>query len=87
MTQTNDSCPSKNPIGGRRPGVVRRTTARTRLRVSSDALVSAYIHDIARSHIDGKQRDPHQVVILPRSSMATIELVASADPSSRVQPG
>ena len=71
MTQTNDTRPSKNPIGARRPGGGRRATPRARLRVSSDALISAYIHDIARSPTDGKHHHPHPVVILPPSSMAT----------------
>jgi hypothetical protein len=40
MTQNNDTCPGAG-----------RTAARsTRVRVSSDAVVSGYIHDIARPH-------------------------------------
>lgn len=50
MTQINDNLLRGRPSGARRPGagrtVSRRT--RTRVRVSSDAVVSAYIHDIAQ---------------------------------------
>ncbi len=50
MTQTNDTCRGGRPSGARRPGAGRIATRRTRVRVSSDAVVSAYIHDIARPH-------------------------------------
>ena len=57
MTQTNDTCRGGRPSGVRRPGAGR--IARTpRMRVSSDAVVSAYIRDIARPHAGGNQRDP-----------------------------
>ena len=50
MTHTNYSCPGGRPSGARRPGPGRIATARTRTRVSSDAVVSAYIRDIARPY-------------------------------------
>ncbi len=48
MTQTHDTCRGGRPSGARRPRAARMATRRTRVRVSSDAVVSAYIHDIAR---------------------------------------
>ena len=53
MTQTNDSCRGGRPSGARSRGAGRIATRRTRVRVSSDAVVSAYIQDIARPHADG----------------------------------
>ncbi len=50
MTQTNDTCLGGRPGGARHPGAARIATRRTRTRVSSDAVVSAYIHDIARPY-------------------------------------
>lgn len=67
MTQTNDTCNGGRPSGARRPGAARIATRRTRVRVSSDAVVSAYIRDIGRSHAGGEQRDPHPVIIAPPS--------------------
>jgi hypothetical protein len=72
MTQTNDTCRGGRPRGARRPGAGRIATRRTRLRVSSDAVVSAYIHDIARPHAGAEQHDPRPVFIGPPSSMAMI---------------
>jgi hypothetical protein len=48
MTQINDNLLCGRPGGARRPGAGRTVSRRTRVRVSSDAVVSAYIHDIAR---------------------------------------
>ncbi len=48
MTQSNDTSRVGRPSGARRPGAGRIATRRTRVRVSSDAVVSAYIRDIAR---------------------------------------
>ena len=56
MTQTDDTCRGGRPSGVRPPGAGR--IAARRRRVSSDAVVSAYIRDIARPYADGKQRDP-----------------------------
>ena len=49
-TQTNDTCSSGRPSGSRRPGAGRTAMRRTRVRVSSDAVVYAYIRDIAQPH-------------------------------------
>jgi len=62
MTQTNDTC---------RPGAGRIATRPTRVRVSSDAVVSGYIHDIARPHAGGKQHDPHPSSSAPPSPNRT----------------
>lgn len=56
MTQTDDTCRGERPSGVRPPGAGR--IAARRRRVSSDAVVSAYIRDIARPYDDGNQRDP-----------------------------
>jgi hypothetical protein len=48
MSQTNDICSGERPSGARRPGAGRIPTRPTRVRVSSDAVVSAYIRDVAR---------------------------------------
>jgi hypothetical protein len=54
---TKQNCRGGRPAGSRRPGAVRVTTPRrTRLRVSSDAVVSAYIHDISRAPGAGAAR-------------------------------
>jgi hypothetical protein len=50
MTQPNHTCTGGRPSGARRPGAARVATRRTRVRVSSDAVVSAYIRDIGRPH-------------------------------------
>ena len=63
MTQTNDTCRGGRPSGAHRPGAGRMATRRTRLRVSSDAVVSAYIHDIASPHAAEEQLDPHSGVV------------------------
>ena len=72
MTQTNDTCRGGRPSGARRPGAGRIATRRTRVRVSSDAVVSAYIHDIARPRAGGEQHVPNTVISPPHSSMATM---------------
>jgi hypothetical protein len=48
MTQINDTCRGRRPSGARRPGASRIATRRTRM--SSDAVVSAYIREIAQPH-------------------------------------
>jgi len=63
MTQNNDTCRGGRPSGVRRPATGRMATRRTRMRVSSDAVVSAYIHDIARPQAGGEHHDPHPVSI------------------------
>ena len=63
MTQTNVTCRGGRPSGARRPGAGRIATHRTRVRVSSDAVVSAYIHDIASPPAEERQ-DPHPAVLL-----------------------
>ena len=68
MTQTNDTRRGGHPSGVRRRGAGRIATQRTRMRVSSDAVVSAYIRDIARPHTGGEQPDPQ-----PRHHPATVE--------------
>ncbi len=47
MTQINDTIVGGRPSFARRPGAGRIASRRTRVRVSSDAVISAYIHDIA----------------------------------------
>ena len=69
MTQINDTCHGGRPSGARRPGAGRMATRRTRARVSSDAVVSAYIHDIARPYAGGAQHDSHPAVIVPTALM------------------
>ncbi len=59
MTHTNDTRRRERPSGARHPGAGRIATSRMRMRVSSDAVVSAYIHDIARPHAGGEQYDPY----------------------------
>jgi|GEM_PF-5179713 len=54
MTQTKNTCRGGRPSGARRPGTARLATRRTR--VSSDAVVSAYIRDIARPHGSDQQQ-------------------------------
>lgn len=61
MTQTNDTSRGVRPSGARRPGADRIATRHTRLRVSSDAVISAYIHDIARPHAGAKQHEPSRI--------------------------
>jgi len=61
MTQANDTCRGGRPSGARRPGAGRIATHRTR--VSSEAVISAYIHDIARPHAGGEQRYSHPVIV------------------------
>ena len=56
MTQTNDTPRAGRPSATRRPGAGRLATHRTRVRVSSDAVVSAYIRDIARPHGSDQQQ-------------------------------
>jgi hypothetical protein len=56
MTQTTDTFRRGRPSGARRPGAVRTATRHTRVRVSSDAVVSAYIHDIARPPVGGEHQ-------------------------------
>jgi len=65
MTQTIDSCRGGRPSGARRPGAGRTATRRTRM--SSDAVVSAYIRDIARPHAAGEPDQPHPVISPPPS--------------------
>jgi hypothetical protein len=48
MTQINDTIAGGRPNFARRPGAGRIASRRTRVRVSSDAVISAYIHDIAQ---------------------------------------
>ena len=47
MTQINDTVVGR-PSFTRHPGAGRIASRRTRVRVSSDAVISAYIHDIAQ---------------------------------------
>ena len=70
MTQINDTCRGGRPSGARRPGADRLATRRTRVRVSSDAVLSAYIHDIARPHARGER--PVPLMIPSPSRMAMI---------------
>ncbi len=80
MTQTNDTCRGGRPSGAGRPADRRLATRRTRVRVASDAVVSAYIRDIALPHAGVKQHDPHPVII-PAPSLnrvATIDVVPTA---------
>jgi len=72
MTPINDTYLNGRPSGARRPGAGRMATRRTRTRVSSDAVVSAYIRDLARPHSDDQQHDPTFSPSPPESSiMAT----------------
>ncbi len=67
MTQTIDSCHGGRPSGARRLGAGRTATRRTRTRVSADAVVSAYIHEIARPHADGVPHEPYRITSPPPS--------------------
>ncbi len=58
MTQTKDTYHGRLPSGNRRPGRVAR--GNTRMRVSSEAVVSAYIREIARPRTGGEQHDPQK---------------------------
>jgi len=58
MTPATDTCRGGRPSGARRPGAARIATRRRRVRVSSDAVVSAYINDIAQPDAGGEQHDP-----------------------------
>jgi hypothetical protein len=63
MIHTNNTCRGGRPSGPSRPGAGRITRSRTRVRVSSDAVVSAYIHDIARPPGGGERQSPYPVII------------------------
>jgi hypothetical protein len=67
MSYPNDTCQQRRAIGARRPGTARMATRGTRVRVSSDAVVSAYIHDIARSRADEQPFDSQPAVRPPIS--------------------
>jgi hypothetical protein len=62
MTQIN-TFRAERPSGARRAGASRLATRRTRVRVSSDAVVSAYIRDLALPHAGREQHDPRPVFI------------------------
>jgi hypothetical protein len=62
MTHTNDICQLRRPSGARRPGPGPMATRRTRMRVSSDAVVSAYIRDVARPRTAGELHEPHPAI-------------------------
>jgi hypothetical protein len=73
MTQTNDTCRGARPSGVRRPEASRTATRATRARVSSDAVISAYIRDIARPHTDRRQHDAHPAIILEGHGRAPLQ--------------
>lgn len=84
MTQTKHTCRGGRPSGARRSEASRTATRRgTRVRVSSDAVISAYIRDIARPHGGGKQHAPHRIMIPASGSephaRAPLQRLATAD--------
>ena len=79
MTQTNDTPRAGRPSATRRPGAGRLATHRTRVRVSSDAVVSAYIRDIARPPAGGEQCDAY-----PAASCTGRAIHRSSDSSAGI---
>jgi hypothetical protein len=53
MNQIDRNRPLHGADGGRSHRIPRGASQRTRMRVSSDAIVSAYVHDMLRGHPAG----------------------------------
>jgi hypothetical protein len=90
MIKTNAKCHGARPSGARRPGAGRITSSGTRVRVSSDAVVSAYIRDIALPRAAAASAQTASAFPVPssgpprriRSGFPSVVLTAKAQPAT-----